>query len=136
LPPCTTPEPPPLEVEPPPPELWTTPLGGLWTTDGGGFWVTDDELGLDAGVATAGASDAFGRAAGLGRDFSAGVATSPCTAGTEARGAWIATGGASEVAVCGLGLDFVAMPTPNASANASAATAAGSNPRIHAGASL
>ena len=45
-------------------------------------------------------------------------------------GAWIETGEASEVAVCGVELDLVAMPTPNAPTNNTLAAAAGSKRRL------
>ena len=61
---------------------------------------------------------------GAGRDFSAGVGTSRSSAGTLTCGAWIETGDASDVAVCWLELDLVAIPTPNAPMNNTTAAAA------------
>jgi hypothetical protein len=67
----------------------------------------------------------LGLLGGAGRGLSAGVAAAFSSAGSDARCAWIATGDASEGAACGLELDLVAMPTPNAAANPNtAATAA------------
>jgi hypothetical protein len=67
----------------------------------------------------------FGRRGGEGRDLSAGVGTAFSRAGNDARAEGMAVGEASEVAVWGLELDLVAMPTPNAATNPrTAATAA------------
>jgi hypothetical protein len=95
-------------------------LGG-----GGGAWTTVGVLatvGVDAGR---GVAVVFARRGGAGRGLSAGVGMAFSRAGSDARAAGTATGEASEVAVCRLEPDLVAMPTPNAAANPkTAATAA------------
>src|SRR6516165_10237668 len=70
-----------------------------------------------------------GAGARAGRGLSAGAGTLGESAGTEALGAWMLTGGASEVAGCGLGLDLVAAPTAKAAPNMAAAATAGSRAR-------
>jgi hypothetical protein len=87
--------------------------GVLWTAGGA---LTTVEVGA-TGVVAAGV---LGRR-GAGRGLSAGVGAAFSSAGSDARGDWIATGGASEFSVWGLELDLVTMPTPNAAANAKAA---------------
>ena len=68
---------------------------------------------------------------GAGRGLSVGVGASGCSAGTDALGAWTATGGAREVAACGVGPDLRAMPIANAAANVAAAATIGSPARVH-----
>jgi hypothetical protein len=85
--------------------------GGLWMIGGdagGALGPRDGATGVVLAVAVA-RCDAGCLPTGLGRAFRAGVAASRSSAGTEIRGAWIGTGDASDVAVCGLELDFVAM---------------------------
>jgi hypothetical protein len=67
--------------------LWTTPPVGGGALETVGTGATE----VAAGGVRCGAG-------GFGRGFSAGVATSRWTAGTEAAGVWIETGGASDVA--------------------------------------
>jgi hypothetical protein len=106
-----------FDVEPPP-GLWVTPVVGVLITGGALETVGVATVGVGAGVV-------FGRRGGAGRGLSAGVGTSCRRAGRDARAAGIAAGGASEVAACGLELDLVAMPIPNAPPNPrKAATAA------------
>lgn len=107
--------------------MCTTPVVGVvGGGGGGGVWTTVgvvETVGVDAGwVAAVVVCD---RRGGAGRGLSAGVATALSRAGSDARAAGIAAGDASDVAVCGLELDLVAMPTPNAAAKPrTAATAA------------
>ena len=111
--------------------MCTTPVVGVVGGGGGGVvWTTvgvfvtvgvEAGRGVDVGVAVV----AFGRRGGAGRASSAGVGTAFASAGSDARDAGTATGDASEVAVCGLEFDLVAIPTPNAAAKPkTAATAA------------
>lgn len=107
--------------------MCTTPVVGVvGGGGGGGVWTTVgvvETVGVDAGwLAAVVVCDRWG---GAGRGLSAGVGTAFARAGSDARAAGTATGDASDVAVCGLELDLVAMPTPNAAANPkTAATAA------------
>ena len=91
------------------------------------MWITVGVLatvGVDAGAEVV-ALVVCGLRGGAGRGLSAGVGTAFARAGSDARAAGSATGEASEVAVWGLELDLVAMPTPNAAAKPrTAATAA------------
>ncbi len=66
------------------------------------------------------------RLTGAGGDLSAGIETSRWSPGTLTRGAWIETGDASDVALCGPELDLITMPSPNAAANSTPAAATAS----------
>jgi hypothetical protein len=112
--------------------LCTTPVVGVVGGGGGGgggddVWTTVgvvDTVGVVAGWVAA-VVVVFGLWGGAGRGLSAGVLTAFARAGNDARAAVTATGDAREVAVWGLELDLVAMPTPNAAAKPrTAATAA------------
>jgi len=111
--------------------LCTTPVVGVVGGGGGGgddVWTTVgvvETVGVDAGGVVAVTVVVFGLWGGAGRALSAGVGTAFARAGSDARAEGTAAGDASEVAVCGLELDLVAMPTPNAAAKPkTAATAA------------
>jgi hypothetical protein len=117
-----------MTPEVPPPELWTTP-DGLCTTPLDGLCVTPVDGGgaLEVGAgATETVGVVRGRLAGWVRGFRDGTATARCTAGTDACGAGIEIGGASDAAVGWLEVDFVVVPSANAAAKAAAAAAAGS----------
>jgi hypothetical protein len=92
--------------------------GGALAVDGAGVTVV-------ATVAVVGVGVAFGFAGCL-RGFSAGVGTACASAATDAWGAWIEIGEASDVATGGLELDLVAIPSASAATNATTATAIGS----------
>ena len=90
---------------------------GVVNSQGGGALDTVGTGVADTGGVRCGAG-------GFGRGLSAGVGESAWSAGTEAAGAWIETTGASDVAVCGLELDFVVIPSASAAMKATAAAAA------------